>query len=220
MHVLYNTLELEDLVLVVTKILQDTTEFTLVLGADLTAGDSLVHGGRATDEELDVLLLGLGQDSLQQLFADEALATGPLRRGVAQDVEGTEALGVGVLQILKFLLQQDISFAVVAEDQSDLGLVLGVLEDLTGELVHRGDASTTGDQADVVVLVGLPGVLDNRSLERQALVDIHGVQVLGHGAAGVSLDDELEVAGDICHVLAVENQVGSILILPSSLVGV
>lgn len=217
---MYNNLELEYLVLVVTQILQDTSEFTLVLGADLTAGDSLVHGGRATDEELDVFLLGLWQDSLQQLFADVTLATGPLRRGVVQDVEGTEALGVGVLQILKLLLQEDIFFADIAEDQSDLGLVLGVLEDLTGELVHRGDTSTTGDQADVVVLVCLPRVLDNRSLEGQALVDVHGVDVLGHRAAGVSLDDELKVAGDICYVLAEENQVGSMLILPSSLVGV
>jgi hypothetical protein len=200
----YNNLELEDLLLAVTKILQDTSELTLVLGADLATGDSLVHGGRTTDEELDVLLLGLRQDSLQQLLGDVALATGPALRGVVQDVEGTEALGVGVLQILQLLLQEDILLGDVAEDQSDLGLVLGVLEDLAGELVHRGDTSTTGNQADVVVLVGLPGVLDKRSLERQALVDVHGVDVLRHGAVGVGLDDELKVAGNICHVLEIE----------------
>jgi hypothetical protein len=47
------------------------------------------------------------------------------------------------------------------------------------------------------VLVGLPGVLGKGTLEGQALVDVHGVQVLGHGATGVGLDHELEVAGGI-----------------------
>ena len=202
-YLIYN-LELEDLLLRVAQVGQDTSELTLVLGADLGTRDSLVHGRRTTDEELDVTLLGLGQDSLQELLGDEALATGPLRRGLVQDVEGTEALGVGVLKILELLLQKDILLGDVTEDQGDLGLVIGVLEDLTGKLVHGGDTGATGDQSDVVVLVSLPGVLDKRTLEGQALVDVHGVHVLRHGAARVGLDDKLEVTGGFCDSLVMK----------------
>lgn len=190
-------LELEHLLLAVTQILQDTSQLTLVLGANLTTANSLVHAWRTANEHLNVLLLRLGQDSLQQLLGDEALAAGPALGRVVQHVEGTEALGVGVLQLVQLLLQQDVLLADVTEDQSHLGAVLGVLEDLAGQLVHGGDTGATGDQADVVVLVGLPGVLGEGALEGKALVDVHRVEVLGHGAIGIGLDHELEVAGGI-----------------------
>jgi hypothetical protein len=45
------------------------------------------------------------------------------------------------------------------------------------------------------VLVGLPGVLDDGTLEGEGLVDFQGSNVLGHEAAGVGLDNELEVTG-------------------------
>lgn len=98
---------------------------------------------------------------------------------------------------MQLLLQQDVVLGDVAEDQGHLGAVFGVLENMAGQLVHGRDTGATGDQADVVMLVGLPGVLGEGALERQALVDVHGVQVLGHGAARVGLDHELEVAGGI-----------------------
>jgi hypothetical protein len=180
----------------------------LVLGADLGTRDSLVHGRRATDKELDVFLLRLGEDSLQESLVDEARATLPVLRGLVEDVEGTEALGVGVLEILQLLLQENILLGDVTEDQSDLSLVLGVLEDLTGELVHGGDTGATGDQGDVVMLVGFPGVLDKRTLEGKALVDVHGVQVLRHGTVGIGLDDKLKVTGDVWNLLAKKLYIG------------
>lgn len=191
-------LKLEDLLLRVAQLLQDTGQLALVGRAVLGATDGLVHAGRSADEDLDVLLLGLGQDGLQELLADVALAAGPLLGRVVQDVEGTEAAGVGVLELLEFLLQEDVLLLDVTEHQGDLGLVLGVLEDLTRKLVHGGDTGTTSDQANVVVLVGLPGVLDDRTLEVQALADVHAVQVLGHGSVGVDLDDKVDVTGGFC----------------------
>lgn len=188
-------LELEDLLLAVAKLLQGTSKLALVLGADFAARDGLVQARWATDEELNVLLLGLGQNSLQQLLGDESLTTGPILGGLVEDVEGAETAGVGVLQLLELLLQQDILLFDIAEDQGNLGVVIGVLEDLAGKLVHRGDTSTTGNQSDVVVLVGLPRVLDDRALEGQGLVDVQGVDVLGHGSIGIDLDDEIKVAG-------------------------
>lgn len=175
---IYSALKLKHLLLGVAQVLQDTRQLTLVLGADLATRDGLVQARRAADEELDVLLLGLGQHGLEQILADVALAASPALGWVVQDVEGTEALGVGVLQILELLLQQDVVLAHVTEHQSHLGAVIGVLEDLTGKLVHGGDTSATGDQSNVVVLVGLPGVLRDRTLEGQTLVDVHGVDVL------------------------------------------
>lgn len=197
-HTLSAGLELEHLVLAVSQLRKDPGQLTLVRGADLGSADGLVHAGRSTDKDLDVLLLGLGEDGLQELLGDVALAAGPLLGRVVQQVEGPEAAGVGVLQLLQLLLQENVLLTDVAEDKGDLGLVLGVLEDLASQLVHGGDTSTTGDQADMLVLVGLPGVFGDRSFELQALVDVHAVQVLGHGAVGVDLDYEVEVAGLLC----------------------
>ena len=53
-------LELEDLLLRVAQLLQDTGQLALVGRAVLGATDGLVHAGRSADEDLDVLLLGLG----------------------------------------------------------------------------------------------------------------------------------------------------------------
>lgn len=167
----------------------------MILGADLGATDGLVQTGRSADEELDVALLGLGENRLQQVLVDVALATGPALGRVVQNVEGLEALGVSVLQIRELLLQENVVLTDVAKHQSNLGLVVGVLENLTSQLVHGSDTRTTGDQGDVVVLVSLPGVLGKRALEFHALADIHAVEVLRHGAVGVSLDDKLELAG-------------------------
>ena len=190
-------LELEDLVLAVAKLGQDTSQLALVLGADLGATDGLVQTGRAAHEELDVLLLGLGQNGLQQLLGDVALAAGPLLGRVVKDVEGAEALRVGVLQVLQLLLQQNVVLVDVTEDQGNLGAVLGVLEDVARQLVHRSDTGTTSNQTHVVVLVSLPRVLDNRTLERKTLVDVQRVDVLGHRTVGVGLDDQLEEARDL-----------------------
>jgi len=188
-------LELEHLLLAVAKLLQDTSELALVLGADLAARDGLVQARWATDEELDVLLLGLGQNGLQQLLGDEALTTGPILGGLVEDVEGAEPAGVGVLQLLELLLQQNILLLDITEDHGDLGVVIGILENLASQLVHRGDTSTTSNQSDVVVLVGLPGVLDDGALEGQGLIDGQRVDVLRHGSIGVDLDDEFKEAG-------------------------
>lgn len=193
-------LELEHLLLGVTKLLQGTIDLALVLRADLRAADSLVHARGTTDEELNVLLLGLGEDRLQEVLVDVALSAAPAIGRVVEDVEGPEALGVSVLEIIELLSQEDVFFSDVAEDQGHLGLVIGVLEDLAGKLVHGGDASAAGNQAHVVVLVGLPGVLGDGALEVELVVDLQAVDVLGHRTVGVGLDDELEVAGLVCGV--------------------
>lgn len=190
-------LELEDLVLAVTQLGEVAAKLALVRGAVLVARDSLVQARRTAHEDLDVLLVGRRDDSLEELLGDEALALRPVLRGLVEDVKGAETVGELVLELLEFRLEQDIIGGDVAEDERDLGLVLGVLEDGAGELVHGSDTGTTGDQGDVVVLVGLPRVLGNGALHLKRLAGSHAVHVLGHDAARVLLDDEVDVAGGI-----------------------
>lgn len=188
------SLELEDLVLAVAQLLQSTRQITLVRRADLGAADGLVQTRGPANKELDVVFLGLREHSLQQVLGDVALTASPALGRVVQDIEGPEALGIGVLEVLELLLQENVILGDIAKNQSHLSLVLGVLEDLASQLVHRGDTSATSNQGDVVVLVSLPGVLGKRSLERHALVDIQAVEVLRHGPVRVRLDDELKEA--------------------------
>ena len=188
-------LELEDLVLAVSKLSQVTAQLALVGRAVLVARDGLVETRRAADEDLEVLLVGRRDDSLEELLGDEALALRPVLRGLVEDVESAETVGELVLELLEFGLEQDIIGGDVTEDKRDLGLVLGVLEDGAGELVHGGDSGATSDQSDVVVLVGLPRVLGDRSLHLKRLARCHVVHVLGHDATRIPLDNEVEVAG-------------------------
>lgn len=140
------SLELVDLLLAIAQLLQVTVELALVLGTLLAAADGLVHTGRTADEDLDGLaLLGLGQNGLQELLGDVALAALPLLRRVVQDVEGAETAGVCVLELLEFALHQNVLLSQVAVDQGNLGLVVGVLEDGPGGLPHGSDASSASN---------------------------------------------------------------------------
>ena len=55
---------------------------------------------------------------------------------MVEDVEGAEAVGEGVLEVLELGFEEDVGFGEVAEDEGDFGFVGGVLEDGAGELVH------------------------------------------------------------------------------------
>lgn len=63
---------------------------------------------------------------------------------------GPEALGVGVLEVFPFLLEQDVLLGNVSEDQCHLCLVFGVLEDGVCGLPHWSDASTSSDQGNML----------------------------------------------------------------------
>lgn len=64
-----------------------------------------------------------------------ALSALPLLGRVIKDVESAEPLRVGVLEVLKFPLQQDVLLRDVAKDERDLGLVLRVYSRLAGDFV-------------------------------------------------------------------------------------
>lgn len=104
------------------------------------------------------------------------------------------------------MFQEDVFFGDVAEDEGDLGLVGRVAEDGAAELVHGRDAGAAGYEADVVVLVGRPGVFGDGAFEVEALRRVHAVEVFGHGPVGVAFDDEVEVAAS---VFVADGRVGS-----------
>jgi len=182
-------LELEDLVLAVAQLGEVAAELTLVRGAVLVARDSLVQARRAADKDLDVLLVGCRDDGLEELLSDEALDLRPVLGRLVENVEGAETVGELVLELLELGLEQDIIGSDVTEDERDLGLVLGVLEDGASELVHGSDTGTASNQGNVVVLVGLPRVLGDGALHLKRLAGRHAVHVLGHYAARVLLDN-------------------------------
>lgn len=157
-------LELEDLVLAVAQLSEVTAQLTLVRGAVLVARDGLVKTGRTADKDLNVLLAGAGDDSLEELLSDETLALRPVLGRLVEDVEGAETVRELVLELLELGLEKDVVGGDVTENEGDLGLVLRVLEDGAGELVHGSDTGATGNQGDVVVLVGLPRVLGDGTL--------------------------------------------------------
>lgn len=192
-------LELVHLVLLVAKLLEGTSQLTLVLGADLVSGDGVHETGRATDKQLDVLVLGLRENSLEELLGDVAAVADPLLGRVVEDIESTETLWEGVLEVLKLLLQKDVLLGDVAKDKGDLGLIVGVVENSASELVHRSDASTTGNEGNVVVLVLLPGVLGQRTLDVETLAGNKVVEVCAHRTVGVLLNEQVDKTLLVCN---------------------
>ena len=55
---------------------------------------------------------------------------------MVEDVEGAEAVGEGVFEVLELGFEEYVGFGEVAEDEGDFGFVGGVFEDGAGELVH------------------------------------------------------------------------------------
>lgn len=58
--------------------------------------------------------------------------------GLVDEIEGAEALRVGVFEVFELALEEDVFLGEVAEDEGDAGLVGGVFEDGARELVHPG----------------------------------------------------------------------------------
>ena len=131
-----DSLKLVHLLLRVAQLLQYARQLPLVRGARLGPADGLVQARRPAHKHLDVGLLGFRQNRLEQLLGNVAFTLHPALGRVVEDVEGAEAVRVGVFEVLELGLEEDVGFAEVAEDEGDFGFVRGVLEDGADELVH------------------------------------------------------------------------------------
>lgn len=99
------SLEFIDLVLRIPELLQDTREVALVSRADLRATEGLIHAGRATDKDLDILALWVWQEGLEQLLRDESLSVLPVAGRRVQGIVGAEPLRELLLDFLELFLQ-------------------------------------------------------------------------------------------------------------------
>lgn len=136
---------------------------------------------------------------LDHIGGDEADAAGPALRRVVQHVVHAEAV-VFLGELLQLLLEENVLRVDVGEDQVDLGGVISavagtVANDGLDDLEHGGDTSTTGDHTDVAAHIGGVdhGALGTAHLH--GLADLKIGQVLRDVTLGVSLDQEVEVAG-------------------------
>ena len=64
--------------------------------------------------------------------------------------------------------------------------------DSADQLVHRCYTCTASDKCNMVMFVGLPGVLGDRSLEIQSLIRLHIMHMLRHWSVGVLLYDKVD----------------------------
>lgn len=126
------------LILPVPQLLQHPRQLSLIRRTLLRPAHRLIQSRRPTHEDLDVLLLRLRQHRLQQILADVPCPSMPILAGGVDRVEGAEALQVGVFEVFEFVLEEDVGFGQVAEDEGDFCFVGGVFEDGAGELVHSG----------------------------------------------------------------------------------
>jgi hypothetical protein len=73
----------------------------------------------------------------------------------------------------------------------------------------------------VGVFVGLPGVLGERSLEVEALANVHAIQVRRHGSIRVALDNEVQVSRGVWSQSAMVSALSDrVMHIPSSEMGV
>ena len=136
--------------------------------------------------------------NLDHVGSHEADAAVPAFGRVVQDVVHAESV-VFLDQLLQLLLEENVIWVDIGEDQIDLGGVVAavagtVADDRLDDLEHGGDTSATGDHTDVTAHVGGVdhGALGTAHLH--GLTDLELGQVLGDVALGVGLDQQVKVA--------------------------
>ena len=174
------------------------------------------HGGRATDQDLDVVR-GLWQPLLQtsgqrhlhhgdrrvermtysdHVASNVANTARPVLRWVVKDVVNAN-VGILVGESVKILLEQNVLSGDIGEDEVNLCPVTSSATTHNGadDLKHGGDTGTTSDHAKVADHVGLVDEGTLRALDTNSLANNQGGHVLGDVALGVALDQEIKVAG-------------------------
>lgn len=120
-------------------------------------------------------------------LGDETNTTLPAWGRVVEDVEDLEAIGMNVEEHRKVIFQEDVFLIDVGVDEAEGSLVKGVLEGSTDDLDHGGDASTTGDHANVIGKVG--GILEVTlgTFDADLVTDLESRKVTGDVAFFVRL---------------------------------
>ena len=85
-----------NLVRPIPQLLQHPCQLPLLLRTLLRAADRLIQARRPTHKHLQILLLRLRKYGLQKLFRDVTRSLLPALGGFVEEVESSEAVGVGV----------------------------------------------------------------------------------------------------------------------------
>jgi hypothetical protein len=187
-------LELKDLVFVEAHFLEHTGQFTLVLRGDLVTGEGFVERRWSADEHLDVtgVVARLEHVLFEIVLVNETGLALPLLGWLVDEVVDLELIGVLLGNGVNLVLDENVVFGHVTVEEVNLGLVLRVLVDAVHQLVQRSDTGARTQQGDLLVHVGLPLVLGDRALDGKGVARLERVDVLGHEALVVDLDDKFE----------------------------
>lgn len=91
--------------------------------------------GRTAEEDLGSRLRG-GQPLLDHVRVNESNSAVPLLRRGVEDVVDFELLRVGLGERVELSLEENVGEGDVGVDERDLGVVLGVLECCSDNLLH------------------------------------------------------------------------------------
>jgi len=185
----FSCLEAEDLVL-------ELAHWVCLFESQALGGTlhCLDHGGRATDENLDILGRR-GELLLDEVLGDEASGTGPALGRIVQHIVDPEA-GIVGCQRIELVLEQNVVGIDVGEEQIDFCLVAGCATADNGldDLQHGCDACATGDHTKMPDHVGRVdhGALGAPDLHRIANLEVG--DIFGNVTRRVRLDEQVEVA--------------------------
>ena len=112
-HLHLSHLKLINLLLLIPQLLQYPAQLSLVLRTLLSATYSFIHARRPADEDLAISVLGFeGEHGFEELFCDVAGPLLPVSGRLVEEVEGAEAVGVGVFEVFEFALEEDVFFGL------------------------------------------------------------------------------------------------------------
>lgn len=154
----------------------------------LRSDQRLLHTGRTADKDMGILAR-LTDDIAQQLLSHISLAQrGSFFSRAADSIEIIEAIRESSLEFLQLISEQQILLGIHAEDEVNLGLIFGVIQDALEELVDRCDSGPAGNHVHLREFVGGPWESLQSGGEGERVAGLEGVQVAALFAIGVFLD--------------------------------
>jgi len=87
---------------------------------------------------------------LDVILANESDSAIPSRRRVVKNVENLEAVSIDTLELFEVLSKKNVLLIDVSVNESDFGMIFGVLEAGMNDLHHRSDTCATRNHGDVL----------------------------------------------------------------------
>ena len=197
------SLELEDLILGITEVLEETIELALRIVRGLVTRDGLHHGRRTADHD-EVVIRGSRDVLLDDLLRNVTDRSFPVLRGLLENVVHLEVLVLGSA-LIDLLTEQDILLSNVGENEGNLSLIISVSQDGISDLQHGGQTSTSGNKTNLLLGVSLVRILGDGTLHLNNVSNLQIVNGRRKLTILVLLDEKLSEANSI----SIERSVGA-----------